>query len=122
VNCLHHALQELPQLKLATALISFLRLTLMATPASCSTCWNSLIVLLALRRLNLIDTAFVENALAQSLRRFDKGGEAFYDQISALHKKRARQQPRCCAVLAGTHARWRGGPALSWTAAYSHGV
>jgi putative ATPase len=33
-----------------------------------------------------IDTAFVENALAQSLRRFDKGGEAFYDQISALHK------------------------------------
>ena len=33
-----------------------------------------------------IDTRFVENALAQSLRRFDKGGEAFYDQISALHK------------------------------------
>ena len=36
--------------------------------------------------VNEIDTAFVENALAQSLRRFDKGGEAFYDQISALHK------------------------------------
>jgi putative ATPase len=35
---------------------------------------------------NEIDTAFIENALAQSLRRFDKGGEAFYDQISALHK------------------------------------
>ena len=33
-----------------------------------------------------VDTDFVENALAQSLRRFDKGGEAFYDQISALHK------------------------------------
>ncbi len=33
-----------------------------------------------------IDAAFVESALAQSLRRFDKGGEAFYDQISALHK------------------------------------
>ena len=33
-----------------------------------------------------IDTTFAENALAQSLRRFDKGGEAFYDQISALHK------------------------------------
>ena len=33
-----------------------------------------------------VDAAFVENALAQSLRRFDKGGEAFYDQISALHK------------------------------------
>ena len=33
-----------------------------------------------------IDGAFIENTLAQSLRRFDKGGEAFYDQISALHK------------------------------------
>ena len=33
-----------------------------------------------------IDGAFVDNTLAQSLRRFDKGGEAFYDQISALHK------------------------------------
>ena len=30
--------------------------------------------------------AFVERALAQNLRRFDKGGEQFYDQISALHK------------------------------------
>ena len=33
-----------------------------------------------------IDNAFLDNALAQNLRRFDKGGEAFYDQISALHK------------------------------------
>ncbi|MGH8772648.1 MAG: replication-associated recombination protein A, partial [Burkholderiales bacterium] len=33
-----------------------------------------------------IDPAFVKNALTQSLRRFDKGGEQFYDQISALHK------------------------------------
>ncbi|MDR0250512.1 MAG: replication-associated recombination protein A [Burkholderiales bacterium] len=33
-----------------------------------------------------LDVAFVESALARSLRRFDKGGEAFYDQISALHK------------------------------------
>jgi putative ATPase len=33
-----------------------------------------------------IDGAFVENAVARSLRRFDKGGEVFYDQISALHK------------------------------------
>jgi len=28
----------------------------------------------------------VERVLAQNLRRFDKGGEQFYDQISALHK------------------------------------
>ena len=33
-----------------------------------------------------VDAAFARDALAQRLRRFDKGGEAFYDQISALHK------------------------------------
>jgi putative ATPase len=34
----------------------------------------------------VIDGAFAAEALAQNLRRFDKGGDAFYDQISALHK------------------------------------
>jgi putative ATPase len=34
----------------------------------------------------IVDAAWLENALSQNLRRFDKGGEAFYDQISALHK------------------------------------
>ncbi len=33
-----------------------------------------------------IDADFITRTLAQSLRRFDKGGDAFYDQISALHK------------------------------------
>jgi putative ATPase len=33
-----------------------------------------------------IDLAFVEVTITRSMRRFDKGGEAFYDQISALHK------------------------------------
>ena len=33
-----------------------------------------------------VDVGFVERTIARSLRRFDKGGEAFYDQISALHK------------------------------------
>ena len=33
-----------------------------------------------------IDDAFVKQTLTQRLRRFDKGGDAFYDQISALHK------------------------------------
>ncbi|TMG81415.1 MAG: replication-associated recombination protein A [Betaproteobacteria bacterium] len=33
-----------------------------------------------------IDGEFVERTLAKNLRRFDKGGEQFYDQISALHK------------------------------------
>jgi len=36
--------------------------------------------------MSKIDSAFLDNTLAQNLRRFDKGGEAFYDQISALHK------------------------------------
>lgn len=33
-----------------------------------------------------IDEAFLQTTMAAKLRRFDKGGEAFYDQISALHK------------------------------------
>ncbi len=33
-----------------------------------------------------VDAPFVKNALTASGRRFDKGGEHFYDQISALHK------------------------------------
>ena len=33
-----------------------------------------------------VDDDFVKQTLTQSLRRFDKGGDAFYDQISALHK------------------------------------
>ena len=33
-----------------------------------------------------VDVTFLENALSLNARRFDKGGDAFYDQISALHK------------------------------------
>src|SRR5690606_17775933 len=33
-----------------------------------------------------IDAAFVREALTLNARRFDKGGDQFYDQISALHK------------------------------------
>ncbi|MCF2133077.1 MULTISPECIES: replication-associated recombination protein A [Mycetohabitans] len=33
-----------------------------------------------------IDDTLLGSALADNLRRFDKGGDAFYDQISALHK------------------------------------
>lgn len=36
--------------------------------------------------VNPVNAAFLDDALASKLRRFDKGGEAFYDQISALHK------------------------------------
>ena len=44
-------------------------------------------------RTEPIDLAFVEATIARSLRRFDKGGEAFYDQISALHKAVRGSQP-----------------------------
>ncbi|HEX6829563.1 MAG TPA: replication-associated recombination protein A [Burkholderiales bacterium] len=33
-----------------------------------------------------VDKGFAEQALSRSGRRFDKGGDEFYDQISALHK------------------------------------
>ena len=33
-----------------------------------------------------VDALFLENALSTQARRFDKGGDQFYDQISALHK------------------------------------
>lgn len=33
-----------------------------------------------------VDAEFLDNILAQAPRRFDKGGDHFYDQISALHK------------------------------------
>lgn len=36
--------------------------------------------------VKLIDAEFIKNALALNSRRFDKGGDNFYDQISALHK------------------------------------
>ena len=36
--------------------------------------------------VKVIDQQFIENALSAQARRFDKGGDHFYDQISALHK------------------------------------
>jgi putative ATPase len=36
--------------------------------------------------LQQLDADFVQNALSLNSRRFDKGGDNFYDQISALHK------------------------------------
>ena len=39
-----------------------------------------------MRKVAAVDEEFVQTTLGQNLRRFDKGGDAFYDQISALHK------------------------------------
>ncbi|MEZ7816000.1 MAG: replication-associated recombination protein A [Burkholderiaceae bacterium] len=36
--------------------------------------------------LQVVDADFLQNALTLNARRFDKGGDNFYDQISALHK------------------------------------
>ncbi|MDE2259013.1 MAG: replication-associated recombination protein A, partial [Betaproteobacteria bacterium] len=36
--------------------------------------------------ITAVDAAFLQNALTLNARRFDKGGDYFYDQISALHK------------------------------------
>jgi putative ATPase len=47
---------------------------------------NAVEILQNARPAGSVDAAFVESTLAKNLRRFDKGGEQFYDQISALHK------------------------------------
>ena len=38
------------------------------------------------QNLHTIDTTLLSNSLGTQLRRFDKGGDSFYEQISALHK------------------------------------
>ncbi len=38
------------------------------------------------KNIQSIEEDFIQNTLSQSARRFDKGGDQFYDQISALHK------------------------------------
>ncbi len=40
-----------------------------------------------------ISTDFARNALSRAARRFDKGGDEFYDQISALHKSLRGSNP-----------------------------
>jgi putative ATPase len=49
---------------------------------------------------------FVESSVSRSLRQFDKGGDAFYDQISALHKSVRGSDPNAslywlCRMLDG---------------------
>ncbi len=41
----------------------------------------------------LLDVATVRQIIGEGWRRFDKGGEAFYDQISALHKSVRNSNP-----------------------------
>jgi putative ATPase len=53
-----------------------------------------------------VDAAFIGEALAPTTRRFDKGGDNFYDQISALHKSVRGSHPDAalywlCRMLEG---------------------
>jgi len=64
------------------------------------------------QQVAMVDGAFLETALSQNLRRFDKGGEAFYDQISALHKSVRGSNPDaalywfCRMIDGGADARY----------------
>jgi putative ATPase len=56
--------------------------------------------------LQKIDADFIQNALTINSRRFDKGGDNFYDQISALHKSVRGSHPNAalywlCRMLDG---------------------
>lgn len=58
------------------------------------------------RRLFEIEKEFVAESLGTQLRRFDKGGEQFYNQISALHKSVRGSHPNAalywfCRMLDG---------------------
>jgi putative ATPase len=66
----------------------------------------------ALRDDRLIDEAALARVLAESLRRFDNGGDTFYDTISALHKSVRGSAPDaalywfCRMVDGGTDPRY----------------
>jgi putative ATPase len=83
---LQRALGNLPQLKLAAGVAQILTAFADGDARKLLNVLEQLDSAAQTAGVAEIDTAFAENALAQSLRRFDKGGEAFYDQISALHK------------------------------------
>ncbi|WP_324780913.1 replication-associated recombination protein A [Thiobacillus sedimenti] len=80
------ALKELPALKLADGVDTLLAAYADGDARKLLNLLEQLDVAARTAKVAEVDAAFIENALAQSLRRFDKGGEAFYDQISALHK------------------------------------
>ncbi|MGA4814552.1 hypothetical protein ACPA9J_00250 [Pseudomonas aeruginosa] len=55
----------------------------------------------------------LQNLLGDTRRRFDKGGEAFYDQISALHKSVRGSNPDAALYWFAAHARQRLRPCTS---------
>ena len=85
-SVLQRALEALPQLKLAKGVDQVLAGYADGDARKLLNLLELLDTAVRVAGVSEIDTAFIENALAQSLHRFDKGGEVFYDQISALHK------------------------------------
>ncbi|MHB1214566.1 MAG: replication-associated recombination protein A [Thiobacillus sp.] len=83
---MQRALKELPDLTLGEGVDTILAAYADGDARKLLNLLEQLDTAVHTQQVDVVDTAFVENALAQSLRRFDKGGEAFYDQISALHK------------------------------------
>jgi len=61
---------------------------------------------------NKITSEFLQNTLSLNARRFDKGGDNFYDQISALHKSVRGSNPDaalywlCCMLDGGADAKY----------------
>lgn len=60
----------------------------------------------ATRSIHTLDAAFLADSLGTQIRRFDKGGESFYNQISALHKSVRGSHPNAalywfCRMLDG---------------------
>lgn len=58
------------------------------------------------QQIQILDNTFLSNMLDRQARRFDKGGENFYDQISALHKSVRGSHPNAalywlCRMLDG---------------------
>ena len=68
-----------------------------------------------------VTDAWLMRVLGERMRRYDKGGEQFYDTISALHKSVRGSDPRRRPVLVRSHARWWCRAALSGAALHPHG-
>lgn len=73
---------------------------------------EQLLTAAATRQITTWDDDFLSGTLGAQMRRFDKGGDAFYDQISALHKSVRGSHPNaalywfCRMIDGGADARY----------------
>jgi replication-associated recombination protein RarA len=71
---------------------------------------NAVEILQNARPRGAVDAAFVESALAKNLRRFDKGGEQFYDPHSSRCTKSRRRIAPSSTRFQDARPRWCAGP------------